>query len=67
MKQTLFVLIAVLVVVGSAVSAAPAKGQVTLCHRAGKAVVTITVPQAGAAAHFAHGDTAGACQASPSK
>jgi hypothetical protein len=67
MKQTIFVLVALLVV-GSAVSAAPSKDTVTLCHKAGKkAGATMTVPQPAAGGHFGHGDTAGACQASPSR
>ena len=68
MKQTLCLLVAFVVVVGSAVSAAPSKDMVTLCHGTGKkGGTTMTVTQRAAAAHFGHGDTAGACQASPSR
>ena len=67
MKQTVFALVAFLVM-GSAVAAAPSKETVTLCHRpANKGGTTMTVPQPAASGHFGHGDTAGACQASPSR
>jgi hypothetical protein len=36
--------------------------KLTLCHKAGTgALVTIEVATVSAAAHFAHGDTGGAC------
>ena len=38
--------------------------KVTLCHK-GKNTLTVAAP--AAAAHYAHGDAMGACQASPSK
>ena len=38
--------------------------KVTLCH---KGKNTLTVADSAAAAHYAHGDTPGACPASPSK
>ena len=43
--------------------------QVTLCHRPPgnpENAQTITVSSSAAAAHFAHGDTAGPCPISPS-
>lgn len=55
------VLLAVMAIVSS-VSAEQTK--VTICH---KGKNTITVAEPAAAAHYAHGDAPGACDASPSK
>jgi hypothetical protein len=55
------VLLAVMSIVSSV---AAQQTRVTICH---KGKTTITVAESAAAAHIAHGDPLGACQASPSK
>ena len=55
------VLLAVMSIVSSV---AAEQTRVTLCH---KGRTTITVSESAAAAHYAHGDIPGACDASPSK
>ena len=66
-KQLLMVVLAV-AMVGIAISALfAAAQQVTLCHKptgSQGAGQTLTVPSSAASAHFAHGDTAGACPVS---
>jgi hypothetical protein len=59
------VLLAVMSIVSS-VAAEQGKGQtkVTICH---KGKNTLTVAEPAVAAHLAHGDAMGPCQASPSK
>ena len=55
------VLLAVMSIVSSV---AAQQTKVTICH---KGKNTITVAESAAAAHYAHGDIPGACDASPSK
>jgi len=59
--EILVVLLAVMAIV-SAVSAEQTK--ITICH---KGKNTLTVAEPAVAAHLAHGDAMGPCQASPSK
>ncbi len=58
----LIVVMMAVVVIASVLAGEQKK--VTLCH---KGQATITVAESAAAAHYAHGDTPGACPASPSK
>jgi hypothetical protein len=58
----LVVVMMVLVVIASVF--AGGQDKVTLCHK-GKNTLTVAAP--AAAAHYAHGDTPGACPASPYK
>ena len=69
MKSTLFAALLSVFVIGVAVTAAAGPETVLLCHKPDKkkAGVTMQVAQPAAAAHFGHGDTAGACPASPSR
>ena len=57
-------LVAVVTVVAIVSSVAAQQTKVTICH---KGKNTITVAEPAAAAHYAHGDIPGACDASPSK
>jgi len=57
-------LVAVVTVVAIVSSVAAQQTKVTICH---KGKNTITVAEPAAAAHYAHGDAPGACDASPSK
>ena len=57
-------LVAVVAVAAIASLVAGEQKKVTLCH---KGQATITVAESAAATHYAHGDLAGACPASPSK
>ena len=69
MKSILFAALLSVVMVGVAVTATAAPKTVLLCHKGDKknGGKTMEVPQPAAAAHFGHGDTAGACAASPSR
>ncbi len=69
MKSTLFAALLSVVMLGVALTASARHDSVLLCHKAGnkKGGVTLQVPQPAAGAHFGHGDTAGACTASPSR
>jgi hypothetical protein len=69
MKSTLFAALLSVVMVGAAVTAAAGPETVLLCHKPDKkkAGITMQVLQPAAAAHFGHGDTAGACPTSPSR
>ena len=68
-KQLLMIVLAI-AIVGAAFSALFAQQEreqqrVTLCHRTPDGTAnTLIVPSSAASAHFAHGDTAGACPAS---
>jgi len=57
-------LVAVVTVVAIVSSVAAQQTKVTICH---KGKNTLTVAEPAVAAHIAHGDAMGACQASPSK
>jgi hypothetical protein len=58
----IFVVVLAVMAIVSSVAAEQAK--VTICH---KGKTTITVAEPAAAAHYAHGDAPGPCDASPSK
>ena len=58
------ILVVVLAVMAIASVVAGEQDRVTLCHK-GKNTLTVAAP--AAAAHYAHGDAPGACDASPSK
>ena len=57
-------LVAVVTVVAIVSSVAAQQTKITICH---KGKNTLTVAEPAVAAHIAHGDAMGACQASPSK
>jgi len=58
------ILVVVVAVMAIASGVPGEQTRVTLCH---KGKVTLTVAESAAAAHYAHGDAAGPCPASPSK
>ena len=69
-RKQLVMIVLLIAIVGAAISAllAQGQGQVTICHRPPdnpSNAQTITVGKGAVNAHLAHGDTLGACPASP--